>query len=198
MYIDKPMRGHGLMQTIARVNRVFRDKPRGLIVDYLGVANDLKRALATYTESGGEAKTTLDKEQAVRVLREKYEICADLFYGFNRTAGSSSDQLALLPAAMEYILAQDNGKERCVKAVRELRKAFTLAVPHEETDRVRDDVVFFQAVQVALSKRASSEGKTNGNYNSNCNSLSGASSGSGYCFFGRISFRTASRMVIPP
>ncbi len=125
MYIDKPMRGHGLMQAIARVNRVFRDKPGGLIVDYLGLANDLKRALATYTESGGEGETTLDKEQAVRVLREKYEICADLFYGFNRTAGSSSDQLVLLPAAMEHILAQDNGKERCVKAVRELRKAFT-------------------------------------------------------------------------
>ena len=160
MYVDKPMRGHGLMQAIARVNRVFRDKPAGLIVDYLGLAYDLKRALITYTESGGRGETVLNKEQAIRVLQEKYEICCGLFHGFDWTASSPSERLALLPVAMEHILAQNSGKARCLKAVRELTQAFALAVPHKETVRIRDDVAFFQAVRVALSKRAVSEGKT--------------------------------------
>ena len=160
MYVDKPMRGHGLMQAIARVNRVFRDKPAGLVVDYLGLAYDLKRAIATYTESGGRGKTVLDKAKAVQALLEKYEICCGLFHGFDRTADSQSERLGLLPTALEHILAQDNGKERCLKAVRKLTQAFTLAAPHEETVRIRDDVAFFQAVRVALSKRAVSEGKT--------------------------------------
>ena len=85
MYVDKPMRGHGLMQAIARVNRVFKDKPGGLVVDYLGLAHELRYALATYTESGGTGKTVLDQEEAVVVLREKYEICCGLFYGFDRS-----------------------------------------------------------------------------------------------------------------
>ena len=87
MYVDKPMRGHGLMQAIARVNRVFKDKPGGLVVDYLGLAHELKYALATYTESGGTGKTALDQEEAVVVLREKYEICCGLFYGFDGPNG---------------------------------------------------------------------------------------------------------------
>ncbi len=85
MYVDKPMRGHGLMQAIARVNRVFRDKPGGLVVDYLGLAHELKRALATYTQSGGTGETAFDQEQAVDVMREKYEVCCDLFHGFDRS-----------------------------------------------------------------------------------------------------------------
>ena len=85
MYVDKPMRGHGLMQAIARVNRVFRDKPGGLVVDYLGLAHELKRALATYTESGGTGKTALDQEEAVAVMLEKHEICCGLFHGFDRS-----------------------------------------------------------------------------------------------------------------
>ena len=163
MYVDKPMRGHGLMQAIARVNRVFRDKPGGLVVDYLGLAHELKRALATYTESGGTGQTALDQEQAVRAMLEKYEVCCDLFHGFDRTAwvdGSPAERLGLLPAAQEHILAQEDGKERCVSAVRSLSQAFALAVPHPEAIRIRDDVAFFQAVRAALSKRAASEGKT--------------------------------------
>ena len=160
MYVDKPTRGHGLMQAIARVNRVFRNKPAGLVVNYLGLAYDLRRAIATYTESGGRGKTVLDKAKAVQVLQEKYEICCGLFHGFDRTADSQSERLGLLPAAMEHILAQDIGKERCLKAVREFTQAFTLGVPHEETVRIRDDVSLFQAVRVALSKRAASEGMT--------------------------------------
>ena len=163
MYVDKPMRGHGLMQAIARVNRVFRDKPGGLVVDYLGLAHELKRALATYTESGGTGQTALDQEQAVRAMLEKYEICRDLFHGFDRTAwinGSPAERLGLLPAAQEHILAQEDGKERCVSAARALSQAFALAVPHPEAIRIRDDVAFFQAVRSALSKRTASEGKT--------------------------------------
>ena len=156
MYVDKPMRGHGLMQAIARVNRVFRDKPGGLVVDYLGLAPELKQALATYTESGGSGQTALDQEEAVKVMLEKYEICCDLFYGFDWSkwvTGTPTERLSLLPSAQEQILVQENGKDRCIQLVRELSQAFALAVPHEETLRIRDDVSFFQAVQSVLAKR---------------------------------------------
>ena len=156
MYVDKPMRGHGLMQAIARVNRVFRDKPGGLVVDYLGLAHELKRALATYTERGGTGETALDKEQAVRLMLEKYEVCCGLFHGFDRSTwadGSPAERLQLLPAALEHVLAQEDGKTRCLRAVRELSQAFALAVPHPETTRIRDDVSLFQHVRAALSKR---------------------------------------------
>ena len=162
MYVDKPMRGHGLMQAIARVNRVFKDKPGGLVVDYLGLAQDLKKALATYTESGGQGETALDQEQAVAVMQEKYDICRGLFHGFDWslwTTGTAPERLGLLPAAQEHILAQEDGKERCLNSVRELSQAFALAVPHEETARIRDDVGFFQAVRAALSKRAAGEAR---------------------------------------
>ncbi len=162
MYVDKPMRGHGLMQAIARVNRVFKDKPGGLVVDYLGLAQDLKQALATYTESGGTGRTALDQDEAVAVMLEKYEVCCALFHGFDRskwTAGNAQERLNLLPAAQEHVLAQEDGKERCLNAVRELSQAFALAVPHPETFRIRDDVGFFQAVRAALSKRATGEAR---------------------------------------
>jgi len=167
MYVDKPMRGHGLMQAIARVNRVFRDKPGGLVVDYIGLAQELKAALATYTESGGTGRTALDQQVAVAVMQEKYEVCCGLFGsyttpdgvtpGFDWSAwvgGSARERLSLLPAALEHILAQENGKERLIVAVRELSQAFALAVPHEEAMAIRDDVAFFQAVQAVLAKRA--------------------------------------------
>ncbi len=157
MYIDKPMRGHGLMQAIARVNRVFKDKPGGLVVDYLGLAQELKQALATYTESGGTGRTALDQDEAVAVMLEKYEVCAGLFHGFdwsNWTTGTPPQRLGLLPVAQEHILKQESGKDRCVRAVRELSQAFALAVPHDEALRIRDDVAFFQAVQAVLAKRA--------------------------------------------
>ena len=162
MYVDKPMRGHGLMQAIARVNRVFRDKPGGLVVDYLGLAHELKRALATYTESGGTGKTALDQEEAVAVMLEKYEICCGLFHGFDRSkwiTGTPQDRLSLLPGAQEHILAQENGKDRCVQSVRELSQAFALAVPHEDAIRIRDEMAFFQAVQSVLAKRAAADAR---------------------------------------
>ncbi len=160
MYIDKPMRGHGLMQAIARVNRVFRDKPGGLVVDYLGLAPELKRALTTYTESGGTGQTALDQAQAVAAMLGKYEICCGLFHGFDwsrSVTGTSAEKLSLLPAAQEHILAQKNGKDRYLKAVRELSQVFALAVPHDDAKRIRDDVAFFQAVRSVLIKRADAE-----------------------------------------
>jgi len=172
MYLDKPMRGHGLMQAIARVNRVFKDKPGGLVVDYLGLAHELKAALATYTESGGTGSTALDQEEAVALMMEKYEVCCGLFGpittpagvapGFDWskwTTGTPPERLALLPAAQEHVLQQENGKDRCIQAVRELSQAFALTVPHEEALRIRDDVAFFQAVQAVLAKRAPGEAR---------------------------------------
>ena len=160
MYVDKPMRGHGLMQAIARVNRVFKDKPGGLVVDYLGLAQDLKQALAIYSESGGKGRTALDQAEAVAVMLEKYEVCCALFHGLDRTkwtTGTQQERLTLLPAAQEHVLAQEDGKERCLNAVRALSRAFALAVPHPETTRIRDDVGFFQAVRAALLKQPESE-----------------------------------------
>src|SRR5690606_15513139 len=129
MYVDKPMRGHGLMQAIARVNRVFKDKPGGLVVDYLGLADDLKKALKTYTESGGTGRTAIDQDEAVAVMIEKYEICCGLFHGFDWsrwTNGKPQDRLSLLPAAQEHILKQEDGKARLLRAVTDLSQAFAL------------------------------------------------------------------------
>jgi type I restriction enzyme, R subunit len=163
MYVDKPMRGHGLMQAIARVNRVFKDKPGGLVVDYLGLADELKKALATYTESGGTGKTALDQAEAVAVMQEKYEVCLGLFHGFDRVhwvGGTPQDRLSLLPAAQEHILGQDDGKARLLRAVTELGQAFALSVPHEEALKIRDDVGFFQAVRAVLAKSIPGEQKS--------------------------------------
>jgi type I restriction enzyme R subunit len=136
---------------------VFKDKPGGLVVDYLGLADELKKALATYTEAGGTGKTALDQSEAVALMLEKYEVCRALFHGFDWSAwitGTPQMRLALLPAAQEHVLALEDGKSRLLRAVTELSQAFALAVPHEEALRIRDDVAFFQAVQAVLAKRA--------------------------------------------
>ena len=159
MYVDKPMRSHGLMQAIARVNRVFKDKPGGLIVDYLGLAPELKSALASYTESGGTGRTAVNKNEAAALMVEKYEVCCSILHGFDWSPWTDGPaaRLELLPAAQEHVLAQENGKERFVGVVRELEQAFALAVPHEETTRVRDDVAFFQSLRSALAKRSAGQ-----------------------------------------
>ena len=162
MYVDKPMRGHGLMQAIARVNRVFGAKPGGLVVDYLGLAHELKRALADYTEAGGAGQAVLDQSAAVAAMIEKYEVCCGLFHGFDRSGwagGGPADRLALLPAAQEHVLAREDGKERCLREVGALSQAFALAVPHEKALAIRDEVAFFQAVRAVLSKRAPAEAR---------------------------------------
>jgi type I restriction enzyme R subunit len=161
MYADKPMRGHGLMQAIARVNRVFKDKPGGLVVDYLGLAHELKKALANYTESGGKGQTAIDQEEAVEVMLTKYEICRDLFYGFDWSSwkGTAAQKLSLLPPAQEHILKQEQGKERLLKSVTDLTQVFALAVPHESALAIRDDVGFFQAVRAVIAKTSSDRQK---------------------------------------
>ena len=162
MYLDKPMRGHGLMQAIARVNRVFKDKDGGFVVDYLGVANELREAVNNYTENGGEGRPVLNQDEAVEVMLEKYEVCRGLFHGFDRSSWElgGQERLLLLPAAQEHILAQNNGKDRFVSAARDLSRAFALAVPHEEALRIRDDLAFFQSVQAVLVKRAQGDSRS--------------------------------------
>jgi type I restriction enzyme, R subunit len=155
MYIDKPMQGHGLMQAIARVNRVYKDKPGGLIVDYLGLAYHLQRALAAYTESGHPADTAIDQNVAVAEMLERYEICVGLMHGFDWSkfkTGTLQEKLGVLPLAQEFILAQEDGKTRLLKAVNELSLAFALAVPDLRALSIRDDISFFQAVRAALVK----------------------------------------------
>jgi type I restriction enzyme R subunit len=163
MYADKPMQGHGLMQAIARVNRVFRDKPGGLVVDYLGLADQLKKALITYTESGGQGNPTFDTAQAIAVMLEKHGIACDLMHGFNWdkwTTGKPTERLALIPAGQEHILEQEDGKKRWVQVVTELSRAFALCAASDEATAIRDDVSFFQALQAALNKQSSSNRKT--------------------------------------
>ena len=163
MYADKPMQGHGLMQAIARVNRVFRDKPGGLVVDYLGLADQLKKALITYTESGGQGDPTFDTAQAIAVMLEKHCIACDLMHGFNWgkwTTGKPIERLALIPAGQEHILEQEDGKKRWVQVVTELSRAFALSAASDEATAIRDDVSFFQALQAALNKQSSTNRKT--------------------------------------
>ncbi len=156
MYLDKPMRGHGLMQAIARVNRVFKDKPGGLVVDYLGLADNLKQALANYTQSGGKGSTAIIQAEAVSVMKEKVDICRALFHGFDYSGyltGNSSDRLGIIKASLNFVLGVEDGQKRLIQHVTELSKAFALAVPHEDALAVRDEVGFLQAVKAALVKR---------------------------------------------
>ena len=162
MYADKPMRGHGLMQAIARVNRVFKDKPGGLVVDYLGLADQLKQALSTYTESGGQGTPSIDAAEAVKALQTYYEQAKGMFHGFDYSAwlnGAPAQRLALIPAGQEHILAQQDGKKRFVAIIGNLSKAFALCATSDFAKGVRDEVSFFQAIQAQLTKRADSEGK---------------------------------------
>jgi len=155
MYVDKPMQRHGLMQAIARVNRVFKDKPGGLVVDYLGLADQLKKALKDYTESGGEGKPVFDQDEAVAKMLEFYEVCSDMFHGFDYSkfkTGSPSERTAVIPPAIEHVLQQEDGKDRFMQTVTQLSKAFALSVPHERAIAIRDDVGFFQTVRAALAK----------------------------------------------
>jgi len=156
VYVDKPMRGHGLMQAIARVNRVFRDKPGGLVVDYLGLADELKRALADYTNGGGRGRTTLDQKEAIAVMLEKYEVVCGIMHGFDRSewaTAKSHDKLTMISrAAFEHILSQADGEKRFLQAEAELSRAFALSVPSDEALSIRNDVAFFQAIAAALRK----------------------------------------------
>ena len=179
LYVDKPMRGHNLMQAIARVNRVFKDKPGGLVVDYLGIATDLKKVLAFYTDSGGKGDPAESQEKAVEMLIEKLEVVRQLFFEESKTKGailaaepaayygnypgtgfnykrfftaSSKEKLSIILQAEEHLLGLEDGKNRFINEVTLLSKAFALSIPHEEALAVKDEVAFFQAVKARLVK----------------------------------------------
>ncbi|ETR67304.1 MAG: type I restriction enzyme, R subunit, partial [Candidatus Magnetoglobus multicellularis str. Araruama] len=155
MYIDKPMHGHNLMQAIARVNRVYKDKPGGLIVDYLGIASDLKKALSFYSDSGGKGDPTVAQEQAVILMLEKLEIVIQMFHGFpykDYFTADTNKKLSMILSAEEHILGLEDGKNRYIQAVTELSKAFSIAIPHEKAMDIKDEVSFFQAVKSRLVK----------------------------------------------
>lgn len=162
MYVDKPMVGHGLMQAIARVNRVFRDKPGGLVVDYLGLADQLKHALSVYTESGGKGVPSIDTAQAIAVMLEKHAVTCDMLHGlkWESVIGDARKMFGLLPAAQEHVLAQEDGKRRFVQIVTELSHAFALCAASIEAADIRDDLAFLQAVRAALVKSAGRSTKT--------------------------------------
>jgi len=155
MYIDKPMKGHTLMQAIARVNRVYKDKPGGLIVDYLGIASDLKEALSFYSDSGGKGDPAHLQEEAVKLMLEKLEVVSQMFHGFSFEdyfTGDTSKKLSIILAAEEHILDLENGKKRYIDEVAALSKAFSIAIPHEQALDAKDEVSFYQAVKARLVK----------------------------------------------
>ncbi|CAK0749800.1 type I restriction enzyme, R subunit [Gammaproteobacteria bacterium] len=155
LYIDKPMKGHNLMQAIARVNRVYKDKTGGLIVDYLGIASDLKKALSFYSDAGGKGDPATTQEQAVQWMLEKIEVVAQMFHGFSYEHYFEADtgkKLSLILSAEEHILGQENGKKRFIDEVSALSQAFAIAIPHDQAMDAKDEVAFFQAVKSRLVK----------------------------------------------
>lgn len=155
MYLDKPMKGHSLMQAIARVNRVFADKKGGLIVDYIGIASELKNALHTYASSGGKGDPALKQEEAVALMLEKFEIVEQLISGFSYKSYFSADtrtKLQIILEAQDYIIGLEDGRNRFIKQVTALSQAFALSVPHKEAMAIKDNVAFFQAIKARLVK----------------------------------------------
>lgn len=155
MYLDKPIKGHTLMQAIARVNRVYPGKKGGLVVDYMGVGAELKEALINYTASGGKGKPVVDQEKAVMLMQEKYEIVKDMFHGFDYRKFfelKASDRISFIPHAMEHILKEQGKKERFAREVTALLRAFSLAVPDEKAMKIKEEVGLFQAVNSAITK----------------------------------------------
>ncbi|MBP6355689.1 MAG: type I restriction endonuclease subunit R [Paludibacter sp.] len=177
LYIDKPMKGHNLMQAIARVNRVYKDKPGGLIVDYLGIANDLKKALSFYSDAGGKGQPTLNIEKAIELMNEKYEVVQQFFNEKAKTqrdivaeepqayyANSfkfnykrffhvdAKEKLSIILQTEEHILGLEDGKTRFIREVSLLSQAFALSIPDERAIKIKDDIAFFQAVKARLVK----------------------------------------------
>jgi type I restriction enzyme, R subunit len=155
MYIDKSMRGHNLMQAIARVNRVYKDKPGGLIVDYIGIATELKKALANYTDSGGKGKPAFDQSEAIALMMEKYEIVVQMFHSFNYKkyfSANTQKKMAIILESQEHILKHKDGKNRFTKQVSLLSKAFALSIPSLKALEIKDEVGFFQAIKARLVK----------------------------------------------
>jgi type I restriction enzyme R subunit len=160
MYVDKPMQGHGLMHAIARVNRVFKDKEGGLIVDYLGLADQLKKAMANYTQAGGKGQPTLDQEAAVRKMQEHFDVVKSMLHGFDyakHLTAKPAQRLEIVRDAADFIIPQENGRQRYLSSVAALSRAFALSVPHEKAMAVRDEIGFFQTVRGTLIKSTVSD-----------------------------------------
>lgn len=164
LYIDKPMQGHNLMQAIARVNRVYKDKPGGLVVDYLGIASDLKKALSFYSDANGKGNPTEQQENAVLLMEEKLEVVQQILEGLDYSHYFTADvsaKLSLILQAEDYILGLADGKKRFVNEVNSLSKSFAIAIPHEKAMKIKDEVSYFQAVKARLCKfDVTSSGKT--------------------------------------
>ena len=164
LYIDKPMQGHNLMQAIARVNRVYKDKPGGLVVDYLGIASDLKKALSFYSDANGKGNPTEQQENAVLLMEEKLEVVQQILEGLDYSHYFTADvsaKLSLILQAEDYILGLEDGKKRFVNEVNSLSKSFAIAIPHEKAMKIKDEVSYFQAVKARLCKfDVTSSGKT--------------------------------------
>ena len=161
LYIDKPLRGHSLMQAIARVNRVYKDKPGGLVADYLGIASDLRQALAFYSAGGGKGEPAFPQKKAVSLMREKLEIVSQMFHGFGYKAYFRADtalKLKLILAAAEHILKLKDGKRRFISEAAALSRALALAIPHEQALAAKDEAAFFQAVRARLVRLTASGG----------------------------------------
>lgn len=155
LYIDKPMQGHNLMQAIARVNRVYKDKPGGLVVDYLGIASDLKKALSFYSDSGGKGDPAIAQDQAVALMLEKLEVVSQMFHGFSYEdyfGADTASKLSTILAAEEHILGLENGKKRFIDEVTALSQMFAIAIPHDQAMDAKDEMAFFQAIKARLAK----------------------------------------------
>ncbi len=163
MYIDKPMKGHGLMQAIARANRKYKDKEAGLIVDYIGIGVDLKEAIISYTESGGKGKPVVDQEEAIKKMLEQYEIVKDMFYGFNYKKFfelKAKERISIIPQAIDHILkGKEDLKKRFIKETTALLRAFALSVPDKRAMDIKEEVGFFQAIKSAIVKNTTIEGQ---------------------------------------
>lgn len=158
IYIDKPMKGHNLMQAIARVNRVFSDKKGGLVIDYIGIASELRQALATYTQSRGRGAPTIDTQQALDKLEELVDIARGIFYGFDYSSYQTAPNELLIPAA-NYILGLQDGKKRFFDTVVGITKAFSLCGTLDQAQLMRQEIAFFQAVKAVITKATTSDKK---------------------------------------
>lgn len=162
MYLDKPLAGHNLMQAIARVNRVFGEKPGGVVVDFLGIADQLRDAVQTYTQAGGEGSPVEQiQDEAVPLMERQFEALRDFFNGFDYSGfagGNEADQLRAVIAGADYVFEQEDGRRRFMTMVAGLSKAFALSVPRPETEAIRDNLAYFQSVRAAIRKRLADDG----------------------------------------
>jgi type I restriction enzyme, R subunit len=160
MYLDKPIRHHNLMQAIARVNRVYKEKQGGLVVDFIGIADELKKAITIYSQSGGEGQPSYDIEVAISLMKEKYEVIKDMLHGYHYErffSASSKEKMRIIPEMMDFILKQENGKERFVKNSTSLIRSLSLAAASPEAQDIRDNAALFQAIANAFKKTDTEE-----------------------------------------